>query len=661
MMAKERLVERYGDDPLHDRHRLLGRLDRAAHRRERLPRASTRAWSPPAPTPTRSPPARSSPTTTCCGSTSRTRRAGRPAWSGRRRRWPHVEGHLTHLNAVVADEGLFKAALNPENDCSGTVDPVAGDPSHPLRLRDQPRRRPLLGARPAWSTCSARVRSRCGSAEEQAAGHGFGGVPFANTGVLYGLDALKPGTITPAQFVDLNEKVGGLDVDSEPVAGADRRRPGRRSRSAYRTGLINEANHLDEVAIINHGGPDPGIAHDYAHAFWTEERLLRRPGPHRQPGDVVRPDPADRRRRLGQRGADRRWTAGSPPSSGHVRDAAGREDRRPTSPPTSPTAASSPTRAPACARRASSRRCRPGSRTPRQEAGGPLANDNVACRLTPLDRAAFDFVPVPFTDDRVGHAAGDLPRRRLRLVASPASARARPRPGCATTPPPAGSCTAAATCPPYPPTPPVAWSRPPGRRCCAGEQSRIVPHVLAGFAGVLQPKRQGLSQWNRPESQRRTGMTTLRLLLAGFLAACGLVAFSPAHVVRVLVRDRRTRRPTSTGRTSCSSAPSPTSSRRRSARSCRARTRTPTRSTWTGCFEGDVGAVTEVESAMYGASCGWEGMKAGVTTSCSPPTTRACWPPASAAGTGPVDLESRGDHRAGHRARSPGRPRTSAP
>ncbi len=34
-----------------------------------------------------------------------------------------VEGHLTHINAVVADEGLFKAALNPEDDCPGTRRP----------------------------------------------------------------------------------------------------------------------------------------------------------------------------------------------------------------------------------------------------------------------------------------------------------------------------------------------------------------------------------------------------------------------------------------------------------------------------------------------------------------------------------------------------------
>ena len=40
-----------------------------------------------------------------------------------------VEGHATHMNAVTADEGLFKSAINPENACSGTKEPVAGDPS----------------------------------------------------------------------------------------------------------------------------------------------------------------------------------------------------------------------------------------------------------------------------------------------------------------------------------------------------------------------------------------------------------------------------------------------------------------------------------------------------------------------------------------------------
>jgi len=38
--------------------------------------------------------------------------------------------------------------------------------------------------------------------------------------------------------------------------------------------------------------------------------------------------------------------------------------------------------------------------TPRQEAGGPLANDNVACRLKPLDRADYGVLGAAFTADQ---------------------------------------------------------------------------------------------------------------------------------------------------------------------------------------------------------------------------------------------------------------------
>ncbi len=187
-----------------------------------------------------------------------------------------VEGHVTHLNAVVADEGLYKAALDPEHACPGTLDTVAGDPG--TRYDDE--------TNPAGVRCSVldtlvnqlgpRPESVWG-AEERAAGRGFGGVPFANAGVLYGLEALRERQITTAQFVDLNEAVGGLDVDSRRT---DERTPGDTASvaMAYRTGLVNEANHLDQVAMLNFGGPDPGIAHDYAHAFWTEERLQRDQG-----------------------------------------------------------------------------------------------------------------------------------------------------------------------------------------------------------------------------------------------------------------------------------------------------------------------------------------------------------------------------------------------
>lgn len=304
-----------------------------------------------------------------------------------------VEGHLSHLNAVTADEGLFKAALNPENDCSGTVDPVAGDPSTRYDSETNPggvRCSVLdllvnqLGPRPesVWTP------------QEKAAGRGFGGIPFSNEGVLYGLSALEAGTITPAQFVDLNVKVGGLDVDSDLVPERIEGDP-TAIANAYRTGLINEADHLDEVAMINHGGPDPGIAHDYAHAFWTQERLLADQGhtdnrvmwfgPTPLIGDVswanealsamdswlaaVEADTSSAP--LAEKiVADRPADVSDRCVVGELADACDVEELQVLQTRLS---------------------------TPRQEAGGPVANDNVACVLKPLVREDFDQV-IPFTD-----------------------------------------------------------------------------------------------------------------------------------------------------------------------------------------------------------------------------------------------------------------------
>ena len=308
-----------------------------------------------------------------------------------------VEGHLSHVNAVVADEGLFKAALDPENPCPGTVDPVAGNPSTRYDSETNPGgvrcsvldiMVNLLGPRPesAWSE------------QEQAAGRGFAGVPFANSGVQYGLAQLKQGLITPAQFVDLNVKLGGLDVDRQRT---DARVSGDPAavRRAYRTGLINETTNLDEVAIINHGGPDPGIAHDYAHAFWTEERLLADQGHTDNRVMWFGPAPL-----IG----DPQWANEALVAMDRWLTAV-ESDRR-ALPLANKVVAARPSDvtdrcvvaelAPACdveelqvlQTRLS---------TPRQEAGGPLTNDNVACRLKPFDVAEYGAVGALFTPEQV--------------------------------------------------------------------------------------------------------------------------------------------------------------------------------------------------------------------------------------------------------------------
>src|SRR6185503_17076278 len=50
--------------------------------------------------------------------------------------------------------------------------------------------------------------------------------------------------------------------------------------NAYRSGMINEANNLDQTAIIDCRGPDPGAFHDAYRAFAVRARLDREHGNH---------------------------------------------------------------------------------------------------------------------------------------------------------------------------------------------------------------------------------------------------------------------------------------------------------------------------------------------------------------------------------------------
>jgi hypothetical protein len=308
-----------------------------------------------------------------------------------------VEGHLSHANAVTADEGLFKAALDPENPCSGTTDTVPGDRSTRFDAETNPggvRCSVLdiminqLGPRPQsdWTP------------EEQAAGHGFAGVPFTNTGVQYGLAELKSGLITPAQFVDLNAKIGGIDLNLDPTA---ERIAGDETaiERAYRTGLINEAANLDEVAMINHGGPDPGAAHDYAHAYWTEERLMADQGHTDNRVMWFGPTPL-----IG----DPQWANEAFLKMDSWLSAVEKDhsdtplaDKIVTDKPADITDRCLVSDlAPACSQQ-ELQVLQTRLSTPRQEAGGPKANDNVACRKEPLDPADYGVVGALFTADQI--------------------------------------------------------------------------------------------------------------------------------------------------------------------------------------------------------------------------------------------------------------------
>jgi hypothetical protein len=91
---------------------------------------------------------------------------------------------------------------------------------------------------------------------------GFARSAYDNVGVQYGLNALTAGRITKEEVLDLNEKIGGLDIDGNPVP---QRTQGdlRAIEIAYGTGrvvtsgenltlpIIDTRNYTDDIADIH--------------------------------------------------------------------------------------------------------------------------------------------------------------------------------------------------------------------------------------------------------------------------------------------------------------------------------------------------------------------------------------------------------------------------
>jgi len=106
---------------------------------------------------------------------------------------------------------------------------------------------------------------------------GFTFQTFDSVGVQYGLKALQDGRISPEQFVDLNEKIGGLDIAGNYQAQrtlADRKGLER----IYSTGLITYGRELGKYPIIDARTDDNHEMHNNSEWIFTRNRLLRSNG-----------------------------------------------------------------------------------------------------------------------------------------------------------------------------------------------------------------------------------------------------------------------------------------------------------------------------------------------------------------------------------------------
>jgi hypothetical protein len=100
-----------------------------------------------------------------------------------------------------------------------------------------------------------------------------------NLGIQYGLGALLAGVINGEEFVTLNEKIGGFDADSN-------RRPARSIADlealsiAYRAGIVSSGANLGKLAIIDSRGWDETGIHYIWRSFAERARIDGAYGDH---------------------------------------------------------------------------------------------------------------------------------------------------------------------------------------------------------------------------------------------------------------------------------------------------------------------------------------------------------------------------------------------
>jgi hypothetical protein len=145
-----------------------------------------------------------------------------------------------------------------------------------------PRNNCLLPAALVYDPVTNPNGTRCGDPDLATAVWGTtAGIPAGSTrarqtgdnvGIQYGLGALRSGAITADEFLTLNEKIGGVDADSN-------RRAARSAADlpaldiAYRAGIVSSGKNLGKLAIIDSRGYDEQGIHYIWRSFAERARI----------------------------------------------------------------------------------------------------------------------------------------------------------------------------------------------------------------------------------------------------------------------------------------------------------------------------------------------------------------------------------------------------
>ena len=179
-----------------------------------------------------------------------------------------VDGHGPTQSSCDAWVALFVPSGVPSHGCfSGATLPTTStpDPARDYNAVTNPE-----GCRATVNDLQVNVWGR----RQQ---DGFAKRPIDNRGVQYGLEALNraisdPAKITMAQFLHMNQLIGGVDIDGLPTTARTATDPDV-SRIAYRTGNIEDARGLAQAAIIDLPSGSNVEIHTPYHAYVMETRL----------------------------------------------------------------------------------------------------------------------------------------------------------------------------------------------------------------------------------------------------------------------------------------------------------------------------------------------------------------------------------------------------
>ncbi|MGH2727934.1 MAG: DUF6351 family protein, partial [Actinomycetota bacterium] len=159
-------------------------------------------------------------------------------WSDQKR--AAVNGHnlqsSTRVNAICAGwTQAFLSRIDPQRGCAGVI---------PDENRYDPEKNPK-GVRCTVQDASVNIWGRDPAT-------GFARRPLDNVGIQYGLGALNDATISLGEFLDLNRKIGGFDIDGNYVPRRHEM-DAQSEATAYRIGAVIGRGALAETPVIDLG------------------------------------------------------------------------------------------------------------------------------------------------------------------------------------------------------------------------------------------------------------------------------------------------------------------------------------------------------------------------------------------------------------------------